>query len=111
MLGERLDAHPGTEDVGKVWGFGDLSGVIQTQLSVSFLNDGRDVRDRLVGIGSNDFSNQLLCTENGFVTGQESKTWGERADCGVVDIYFTRLKTVIFAKTAGASDFTIGPSL
>ena len=36
---QRLEAHPGTEEVGTVWGFGDLSGEIHTHWSVSFLSD------------------------------------------------------------------------
>ena len=45
-----MKAHPVTEDVGTVWGFGDLSSVIQTHRSVSFLSDWEDMGDRLVGI-------------------------------------------------------------
>ena len=48
----KLKAHPRTDRrKDRVGGFGDFSGDIQTQPSVSFLSEGEGARDRLVGIG------------------------------------------------------------
>lgn len=84
--------------VGTVWGFGDLSGEIHTHWSVSFLSDWEDMGDRLVGIWVKGSSNRYLCTDMGSlkVSPNYQNSWGK---CGV-ELYFNRLETVIFAKTA-----------
>ena len=48
----KLKAQPTTDRrKDRVGGFGDFSGDIQTHPSVTFLNEGEDARDKLVGIG------------------------------------------------------------
>lgn len=98
MLGPKLKSHPATEEVGTVWGFGDLSGEIHTHWSVSFRSDWEDMGDRLVGIWVEGSSNRYLCTDMGSlkVSPNYQNPWGK---CRV-GLYFNRLETVIFAKTA-----------
>ena len=48
----ELNAQPTTDRrKDRTCGFGDFSGDIQTHSSVSFLNEGKAARDRVVGIG------------------------------------------------------------
>ena len=79
MLGPKLKSHPGTEEVGTVWGFGDLSGEIHTHWSVSFLSDWEDMGDRLVGIWVKGSSNRYLCTDMGSlkVSPNYQNPWGK----------------------------------
>ena len=65
MLGPKFKGHPGTEEVGTVWGFGDLSGEIHTHWSVSFLSDWEDMGDRLVGIWFRRFVESVFMYRHG----------------------------------------------